>query len=111
MKRLIGIIVLLLIGSGLATSAYSETERIYQTNVTIGRLGSHWDTPLYLDLVEGFDVPCAYNLIYCRKENKECPFYYSTALAAKLTERKLQEIRYDYDPDTGYCNLVLIAIE
>lgn len=109
MKRLLVFFSTLLVIVVSSTQVYAE--RITQTDVTIDVLGSHWDTPLFLTLVEGFDTTCQYNLIYCRKENKDCPFYYSTALAAKLTNRKLKEIRYEHDPNTDHCDLVLISIQ
>ncbi|MCW5211444.1 hypothetical protein VU04_00855 [Desulfobulbus sp. TB] len=86
-------------------------ERISQTDITVDVLGSHVGIPLYMSLVEGFDVPCAFGNIYCREGTKECPLYYSTALVAKLTNRKLKEIRYDYDPETNNCDLVLVSIQ
>ncbi|RWX44921.1 hypothetical protein H206_01224 [Candidatus Electrothrix aarhusensis] len=109
MKRFLVMFFILLAITVSSSLVYAE--RITQTDVTIDILGSHWDTPLYMTLIEGFDTTCKFNLIYCKKVNKDCPFYYSTALAAKLTNRKLKEIRYEHDPDTDYCDLVLISIQ
>ncbi len=109
MKKLLLFSSILLAIAGASSPLYAE--RISQSDVTIKTLGSHIGIPLYISLVEGFDVPCASGNIYCREGTKECPMYYSTALVAKLTNRKLEEIRYDYDPDTNSCDLVLVSIQ
>lgn len=89
-------------------NAYAST--FMQTNVEIDRLGSHQGQVFYLNLKEPFKTDCAGGHLYCPSSNENCKNYYSLVLAAKVANKKLQEIDYTQDTVSKYCTVTLVQI-
>ena len=88
----------------------TAAELVSQTNVTINRLGSHDGNVFFMNLVEGFIRPCAFSSVYCSTSNPDCKAKYATVLSAKLVNKKLSRIDYNYDTANNVCEIWLVEI-
>ncbi len=94
------------------TSSAVQAEKINQYDVHIKYLGSHAGQIFYLKLDEPFSVPCKNGVIYCPKSNTNCINYYPIAVSAKITDKPLSRVTYDYNIDTDQmCYFWLLEID
>ncbi len=94
----------------ICSCAYSD-EMVYQHNVTIKRLGSHWGNTFYMNLEEGFTKPCKYGYAYCAADEPSCKSMLSIALTAQATGKKLPDFRYMYNADSNMCTVWLLSAD
>ncbi len=89
-------------GNTTIASSYS------QTNVNINNLGTHGGLVFYTSLEGGQQGGCS--LLYCPAPSDTCDRLYSLALAARISDATLAEVRYDKDDATNFCTVTLISL-
>lgn len=112
LKKIFSFVVPVFLAVFILAFSFSEGEAASQENVHIKGIGSHAGMIFYFYLEEDFSEPCHNGVIYCTATNKNCVNYYPIIIAAKMLDKPLRRLVYDFNPNgDNHCYVSLLSVE